>query len=130
MSEQRTDDWLRERCEEWQARLSLRDWRINVRFADSGELNSNEGSCRVFRDDKLAIVRVSRAEAFDETDDYHKAFPDTYDAERILVHELLHIPFDGIFNIEAEGHESVAQEQALNAVTNALCKAYERGRDA
>lgn len=122
-----TDEQLKQCCEVWQRRLRLRDWRIDVRFGDNTELDGNEGTCKAFRDDRLAIIRVIKQEAFDQTDDYYKAFGDTFDAERILIHEMLHIPFEGIFNVEAEKHEDVAQEQAINAVTNALYEAYSGG---
>jgi hypothetical protein len=119
-----TDEQLKSLCKLWQKRLRLQDWRIDVRLVDSGELGNSEGGCRAFRDDKLAIIKVLKPDAVDRTDDYFKAFPETYSVERILVHELLHIPLEGILNPDANDHEKVAEEQAVNQITNALVEAY------
>lgn len=72
----------------------------------------------------MAVIRILKPEAFDTTNEFIEAFPHDTNPERILVHELLHIPFDRIISADAEGFEAVAQEQAINQVTDALFDAY------
>lgn len=115
-----TDAELRERCAYWQRILRLQDWRVDVRLADSAETDGQLGNCHVFQDAKLAIIRILRAETRDLTDIYSQAFPESDDPEFTLIHELLHIPFDSILNDEAERHEKIMQEQALDFVAGAL----------
>lgn len=121
-----TDEELKSLCALWQKRLRLQDWRIGVRFADSGEMNGAQGDAHFQREKKLGIIRILKSEAFDQTDNYYHAFPDIFDVERTLIHELLHAPLDGLFETEenTEEYKHVAQEQAIEQITNALYDAY------
>lgn len=121
-----TDERLKELCALWQKRLRLQDWRIDARFADSGEMDGAQGDAHFQREKKVGVIRILKPEAFDETDHYHKAFPDLFDPERTLVHELLHAPLDGLFDLPDDAGELVlaAQEQAIEQITDALYEAY------
>lgn len=121
-----SDEQLKSLCRLWQKRLKLQDWRIAVFLADSGEMNGAQGDAHFQREKKLGVIRILRPEAFDETDQYHKAFPDVFDVERTLIHELLHAPLDGLFETEenTEQHKHDAQEQCVEQLTDALYAAY------
>lgn len=121
-----TDEQLRERCEFWQQILRLQDWRIHVGFADSGEMNGDQGRAHFQKEKRLGVIRLLRPEAFDQTDDYHKGFPDIFDPDRTLLHELIHAPLDGLFVFEesADEFKHTAPEQFIEAITDALYQAY------
>lgn len=123
-----TDEQLRSLCALWQKRLRLQDWRIDVCFAGSGEMNGAQGDAHFQKEKKLGVIRILKLEAFDETDQYFTAFPDIFDPERTLVHELLHAPLDGLFQKEedADEHTHAAQEQVMELLTDALYQAYGR----
>ena len=121
-----TDAELKKLCDLWQGRLKLQDWRIDARMADSVETDGQFGKCRVSREGRLAIVRIQKEEAVDLTDEFSRAFPSDYDPERSLVHELLHIPLEGIIADEPGEHERVAQEQAIEQISAALYEAYRK----
>ncbi len=115
------DATLARLCAEWQRRLRLMDWRVAVRLADSEDLETY-GECKTHRDDKLALVRIQRPESVDQSSGWFKNFPETYDTETVLVHELLHIHLDGLMNQEADDAERAAQENAINFISEALVK--------
>lgn len=116
---------LQDLCKVWQERLRLQNWRIDVRFAGSSEMHGDaQGSCTVFSENHMAVIRLLKPEGYDATNSFIEAFPDDTDPERILIHELLHIPFDRIIDVDAEGFMLIAQEQAINQVTDALFAAY------
>lgn len=121
-----SDEELKKLCEMWQKRLRLQDWRIDAKFADSAEMDGAQGRAHFQREKKLGVIGILRPESFDETDDYYKAFPDIFDIERTLLHELLHVPFDGLFEVEedTDEHKHAAQEQAIELLTDALYEAY------
>lgn len=117
-----TDKQLQERLAFWQKALRLQDWRIKASFVDSDEMpDDGMGSCHVFRDGRMAVIAIQNPESFDPTGRFNKAFPEFYDPERVLLHEMLHIPLDGLFNEdEAEEHEHTAQEWAIESLAEAL----------
>ncbi len=116
-----TDAELQELCQKWQRVLRLQDWRINVKFVDTEHIPDNAlGACKVFADSKLALIKLSRPEAIDKTDGFSAAFPYMDDTERTLVHELLHIHLDGLFDGEADKLKQTMKEQAIEAITDGL----------
>lgn len=122
-----TDEQLKSLCELWQKRLRLQDWRIDVRLVDSGELpDEGGGVCLVHAENRTVVIKILRPNSYNQTSDFYKAFPDTFDVEKTLIHELLHIPLDGLFKEEddTEEFQQIAQEQFIEQVTDALYEAY------
>lgn len=119
---------LLERLEYWQKILRLQDWRIHVMMVDSDEIENNAGQCHVHQHGKTAVIKLIKPEAYNRTSAFAKAFPDTLDTEVTLVHELLHIPFDGLF-VEEEDNElrTDREESALELLAHALVK-MDRGQ--
>lgn len=111
---------LTELCAEWQKRLRLTDWRVSIKYTRASEgLGENEGRCTWNLHRKEACIEV-----LDPVDHpTNKAFP--CDTEVTVVHELVHLHF-APFDAEEESAESVAQEQAIECIAQALVEA-ERG---
>ena len=111
----------------WQNRLELQDWRIHVRFVRGRHLMQHDycaADIEWVNEHKYAFISI-RTE-----DDYRDQFPDTsaaipYDAERSLVHELLHI-HTRAWETKQDSPESIAEEQAINALARTLV-AMKRG---
>lgn len=126
-----TDEELKSLCLLWQKRLRLQDWRIDVRFVDSGELpDDGGGTCQVHAPNRSVVIKILRSDSYNQTSDFYKAFPGDFDVERTLIHELVHIPLDGIIKAEddADEFQHIAQEQAIEALTDALYDAYSTNR--
>lgn len=122
-----TDAELQELCQKWQRVLRLQDWRINVKFVDTEHMADDAlASCTPFSDAKLAIIKVSRPDAVDKSGLFAAAFPEHYDSERLLLHELLHIPLHEIFDTDADKQLGILQEQAIESIADALI-ALDRG---
>lgn len=109
------NDRLRTICYWWQQRLRLVDWAVDIRYArehEFGPESTSAGDVSWLEEAKMARIRLL------DPIDYK---PDTYtgyDEERTIVHELLHlhfVPFD-----IADGPGCMAQEQAINAIAQAL----------
>ena len=125
-----TDKHLKDLCALWQKRLTLQDWQIDVRFVDSGDVREGVfGLCYVHADNRRAIIKIVNPDSHDPGTDFYKAFPEMFDIERTLVHELLHIPLDGIvqFPDDVDEFKQRAQEQAMELLTDALLAAYKGG---
>lgn len=122
-----TDEQLGSLCKLWQKRLRLQDWRIDTRLVDSGELpDEGGGTCLVHSDDRTAVIKILQPDSYNQTSDFYKAFPEAFEVERTLIHELLHIPLDGLFEHRDDTDEFkyIAQEQAIEQITDALYQAY------
>jgi hypothetical protein len=116
-----SDADLKDRCAYWQRLLRLQDWRIDVKFVDTENLADDAlGSCSPFSDAKLAIIKLAREEATGKTGAFATSFPEHYDTERLLIHELLHIPLHGVITEDASEPERVLQEQAIESIADAL----------
>jgi hypothetical protein len=103
---------LHERLKYWQRILRIQDWDVRLDLCGSDELGESYGDMREFREHRYAIVRILKPEALDPTDRWAKAFAGHQDLESILVHELLHIVFDGLVEDE---HDNLRLEQTINA---------------
>ena len=104
-------------CAEWQARLRLQDWDIEVervRHFRVGE--ARLGEIEVLRSKRAAKIRVLFPE-----DEEPGSWP-TNDEETTVVHELLHIHFDPLEppNIDWSSPVGIAIEQAVHALSVAL----------
>lgn len=118
---------LEERLAYWQKVLRLQDWRIHVEMVDSDEIENNAGQCHVHQHGKTAVIKLIKPEAYNRTSSFAKAFPDTLEVEVTLVHELLHIPFDGLFVEEENEIREDREEQALEMTAHALVR-LDRGQ--
>jgi hypothetical protein len=124
MSESVTQEQLEQACRDWQQRLRLADWRVTPLWRDwasmsvlgrSGEVHWN------LQQRSATIYLVPPGQRCDGNPDITDG-----DWEGTLVHELLHLhfaPFD-----DTGGRHETAQEQALNAIAEALVQAW-RGVD-
>jgi len=107
----------------WQPRLRLADWAVTVQLVTTREIGDHtiNGTCDPLLQQKVARIQILRPE--DHPD--NSFLP--YDAERSLVHELLHcwaVPF------EPENQQSLAYtslEQMLNALARALVELKRQG---
>lgn len=70
-------------CREWQVRLGLAHWRIDIQTVRGVEIDNARAQVDFDIDQECALIRVK-----DELD-HHGYFP--FDAEQVIVHELLHI---------------------------------------
>ena len=111
MSEQVTQEILEQTCREWQDRLRLRDWNIEVELVDSRDI-PGVACLQPSADYKMARLQVGRPEHFQGSCAIAR------DWEHSIVHELLHLHFaDWQTNDE---REATAQEQAINLIASAL----------
>ena len=114
MKRRLTRKQLQTLAERWQQDLRLPHWKLTTKWLKpnpDGELNQGE----IWWDTEELIAEM-------------KVDQDGPDIEGTVVHELLHLWFDAIHG-EYRGH-SIANEQAINAITGALVsrKRYLRGR--
>ncbi len=88
---------------EWQIRLGLADWDLDVEFIDPSRLPAGDmGELEYVSELREGTIRVSRAEK---------------DPESVLVHELLHC---WTRQIREARKEDLPEEQGLNSIGNAL----------
>jgi|ERR1700722_1587118 len=107
-------------CREWQLRLRVQDWNIEVRIWRQSQFKDNtlDGNVQIWPDMKEAEIRV--LDPPDAGD--NRKWP--FDMEKILVHEMLHILWDGVPNTSSQ-----EAEIAINMTTDALLELKrERGR--
>ena len=119
---------LKERLSYWQRVLRLQDWLIHVEMVDSDEIDNNSGECQVHQHTKTVVIKLIKPEAFNRTSAFSKNFPNNLDVEITLVHELLHVPFDGLF-VEDDDDEirEEREEQAIELLAQALVR-LDRGQ--
>lgn len=110
-----TEKQIQKLCFEWQKVLRLSDWYVTVRFVPVKEMNSTShlGMASYCRNHKIAKIKIILERDYDD----NSVTP--YDAERTLIHELihLHLAHNGI---DYEDARNAEQEQAINALTDAF----------
>ncbi len=112
-----TESDLQALCTKWQKRLRLQDWTIAVRVVRKRDLDLTDAEGQV-------QWVLSRREAFIklmDPIDYSPTAMTPQDLEVSLVHELLHLYF-APFDAEKGTLEETCQEQAIDALSNALVK--------
>ena len=99
---------------EWQEILRLQDWDVVVDIRRARDMSLGESVAEVHwkKEKKLAIIHL-----LDPMDYDNAYFPQ--DHEVSIVHELLHLHMVG-FVAEDDTLEDTAQEQAIDAISNAL----------
>lgn len=116
-----SDKDLVELCKEWQKRLRLQDWEVQISFKRKFDMALAEalGDITYQRESRRAVINIL------DPLDYDPAHLFPIDIEHTVVHELLHIPISAYIAVEFEcdGPESLAQEQAINSITTALVNA-------
>lgn len=86
-----TLDELRALCRQWQQRLSLLDWSIDIRFATREQLDILSGKKNTLAYNERSIV-YRRGRIW--------LFADSPDLEAELIHELLHIALIDLDDVE------------------------------
>ncbi len=102
---------LSERCGYWMARLNLPHWHVKVQWETAAALKRQLGfdalGCVTWdTENEYAVISISRS--------CEKA-----EREPTLVHEILHIVWDG--HREVQPHD-LDKERAINRITAALLK--------
>lgn len=99
-------------CREWQKRLRLQDWSIEIRYAEYGELDDDNGATISWFDQK------KRARILVRPDEFFKEGTVPENVEIRVIHELLHLHLWYI-----EGHtpmQKIAEENAISFISVAL----------
>lgn len=104
---------LRRLTKLWQKRLKLQDWKIVARFTSSIASENAAGMADWHPDNRTAQVDILPPHLI------------TDDIEETLVHELLHVLYEG-HTWYTEDLRSVHQERAHNQTAAALVHAYSR----
>lgn len=112
-----TPKQLRKCCSEWQAKLRLSEWDVQVRFVPVREMPSQHhlGMVQWHLDEKHA--NISLVKPGQESTEIMRP----YNVEETLVHELLHLLLAPI-DVE-DGLASTALEFSINAIAGALVRA-------
>jgi hypothetical protein len=101
-------------CREWQERLKLRDWRVRIRYSEKFELDGHQGRCITQRSLKTALIRINPfCERGDPDDPWGPL-------EEIIIHELLHLHFDWMWDFPDGSMQHQLAEQTIENVTWAL----------
>lgn len=104
--------------DEWQERLGLRDWYIDVAICSTGEMGDKEnlGEVSVDRINKTACIRILREEDYALAEMFLKQ-----PHEEVLIHELLHLKFTGFDEKNREeAYFELMQHQTLESIARAL----------
>ncbi len=104
---------------QWQKRLGLADWHVRAKWASIAEIGNSYGTCRFDINHKTALISVLSEEFADSY-----TFPSPpWDAENIIVHELVHLLL-----APAQLEDDVYQEQLINQLAEAFVPVLERKR--
>lgn len=108
-----TQHKIEEVCREWQKRLRLQDWDIEVKIKRYHDLDA-QGRCTVTEELKYAEILLR-----DPVDTPETPCVGHQDIETVLVHELLHIPLWAVAKERSEA-ERIAEEQAIVSISKCL----------
>lgn len=108
-------------CAKWQERLRLQDWTVDVRVKRKHDMTLSDAlaSCEWYMERKDAIIEVVDPIDLDSYKGFLNGEEGDYDVS--IVHELLHLHF-APFTPREESHQTVAIEQAINAISKALVR--------
>jgi hypothetical protein len=111
-----TEEQLQEKLMEWQKRLRLQDWIVQVRIARALELPENSMGCvHAVLPKKMASIKIL------DPIDYDHSSMCPQDMENTLVHELLHLHFEPI--VLNNDSKTIELEQAIESITSGLLTA-------
>jgi hypothetical protein len=112
--------FVRDKLALWQSRLKLQDWTIALIVSHPSDLRPGTlGNIHWDAEKKTARIRVLSAS------DYHAPFRATeQDMEFTVVHELIHLVFQGVTrNEESRSTESrTAEEEAVNHMAETMLR--------
>tara|TARA_R110002012_G_scaffold179980_4_gene345842 strand:- start:700 stop:1062 length:363 start_codon:yes stop_codon:yes gene_type:complete len=106
---------LKNRLRYWQRQLGLEVWKIDVAYVMPHEIQCGYGSNTYDTNHRTAVVRIlDPAYA-----DMFQAPAPAYDAENVLVHELLHLLLIPVVDIDGEP-DNTSVEQLINLLAEVL----------
>jgi hypothetical protein len=112
-----TNEQLEQKLKEWQKRLRLQDWIIQVRIARANELPENSMGCvHAVLPKKMASIKVL------DPIDYDHSLMVPQDMEDTLVHELLHLHLEPILQ-GIDDSKYIEVEQAIESISFGLVTA-------
>lgn len=119
-----TEGELKEKLKEWQGKLRLQDWMINVEIVRQREMSQMNRLGEVEFNVYAKTANISILDPVDY-DDWGKQ-----DMENTLVHELLHLHLAGICYHFGKNDEvyAVMEEQAIEGITSGLISASRTGK--
>jgi hypothetical protein len=105
----------------WQKITKTQDWNVRLEMADPVDLGDRQthGDIRIADRCKSALIRILDPDQFDDV-----GIVD-YDAEKTLVHELVHLHFVP-FQADEGTAEETAQEQAIDTWACTLVDEHRR----
>lgn len=100
--------------DEWQKKLRLMDWKIEIVFCDERDLvtKNSGGQVSMNTHHRLATIEMLKQE---------QRKPEAPEIEQTLVHEMLHIvlaPLTWQYSPESPPH--ILEEQAIHVITEAI----------
>ena len=112
-------------CKEWQIRLGLQDWIVEVRVDRAKDLDPD---CRSFAvNTHYPTEKFSSIKVVDPVDlsIMELALPkgEAHDYDLHLVHELIHLHF-APFQVDDSDPKHLYQEQAINMLSRSIIRAY------
>jgi len=113
-------DWSKKEAfkllKEWQNALGLNDWTIEMDLLDSKEVGDGTAyqSTEYEESVKAAVIHVAH---YEQLEDYVK---ESYNFERTLIHELLHIKFSLLDN----DNQECLQSRVLHQIVDELSKSF------
>lgn len=118
-----TEEQLKAKCAEWQKILRLEDWTIFTGIYRSRDFKTENSQAEIepFLQKRMAKIRIL------DPVDYEPTCWTPQDMEISLVHELLHIHLFKLFADRADESRQIAEEQAIEAISNGLVDLYRRG---
>jgi hypothetical protein len=119
-----TDEQLREKLKEWQKRLRLQDWIITASIKRARDLKDDSQACVSWvLTKKMATIGIM------DSIDYPPDSMVSQDMEISLVHELLHLHFAPISDMDDESIFQIAEEQAIESISYGLVDALRNRND-
>ena len=116
---------LNSACKEWQVRLGLQDWIIEVKTGRAKDIDP-DGTAFATNTHSLS-EKFSSIKVVDPIDlctmEHSLPEGEARDYDMHLVHELIHLHF-APFQVPDDDHRHVYQEQAINMLSRSFVKAY------
>lgn len=115
-----TDEQLQQCLSFWQEKLRLRDWKIACRIGNTKETRGRLGISHISSAGRTAEIILAPENAMDHTRYEYEVFPENRDPEMVLIHELVHVVLDAVWDDEMDDYEEILREQAIEGLTSAL----------
>jgi hypothetical protein len=114
-----TQEELEQKLQEWQKRLRLQDWNIDVKIKRARDiLDGCQAEVNWVLTKKMAIISIM------DPFDYPSDSMEPQDMEDSLVHELLHLHLAPISNYGNDDNYQIFEEQAIESIASGLIAAY------